>query len=440
MNRLFCLLVALFAQQSVNGQFEFPPPNESATSTHPADQDSIVMAYITDSLASESSSRPEAYAAAAEHLIFQDTLLPLALSLAEMSLKMEPSQWAYRLSFEAAELQHQYEECRAHADKAVSFIQQHSTLSVSAKEAEINHWRARKAQLREPDLINAAVELDFIPEGIAVDPRNRDIFLSSLTRDKVTRISCRKRVADVIKKGEHEYSVGVGLESLDGRLYALGSIDRSDRSQVLELDADGNLLNQFRMEESEKHFFNDLAIYDGHAYLTDTYGHRVYRLSLHSGTFDIFIEDETIKYPNGITISSDGTKLFVDSYSDGIRIIDIATASVLNLRHPESAGKGIDGLKYHEGSLYGVINGRATPARKHGLYRFVLSEDQMDIVSVSPTFINHPLLDVPTTFDIVGGQVYLLANSQIDNLDQETNTIIDPTRLTPTYILRFAID
>jgi len=45
-------------------------------------------------------------------------------------------------------------------------------------------------------------------------------------------------------------------------------------------------------------------------------------------------------------------------------------------------------------------------------------------------------MNIPTTIDIVDGYAYILANSQLDNLDQDKNEIIDPENLTNTYVLK----
>lgn len=293
--------------------------------------------------------------------------------------------------------------------------------------------------LAQVDIIHAAVEFDFIPEGIAVDHNNRDIYLSSLHLDKISRISSTKRPADVITAGQHNYSIGVGMEVVGGKLYALSDVDRSGVSQLIIVNVENNsLVNKFDMDRLS--FFNDLAVLDSFIYLTDTDSHRVYRCNQQSGAIEVFLEDETLQYPNGITISDDGTKMFVDSYSDGIRVVDLETGLVVNSSHDGSSSIGIDGLKYYQGNLYGVVNGGATPEDRHGFYKFLLSSDEKDILGVEPIFIDHPLMDIPTTFDIVNGTVYLLANSQMDQLNQAENLISDPAALTPTYILRFSLE
>ena len=44
-------------------------------------------------------------------------------------------------------------------------------------------------------------------------------------------------------------------------------------------------------------------------------------------------------------------------------------------------------------------------------------------------------MNIPTTFDIVGDRIYLLANSQLENLDQDKNEILRKEELTNTYII-----
>jgi hypothetical protein len=83
-----------------------------------------------------------------------------------------------------------------------------------------------------------------------------------------------------------------------------------------------------------------------------------------------------------------------------------------------------------------VVNGAAVDPSAHGLYRFRLSENEETIVSMTPIAINHAKMEIPTTVDIEGDRAYLLLNSQLENLDQQRNEIIEPAKLSKTYVLK----
>lgn len=293
----------------------------------------------------------------------------------------------------------------------------------------------------EIETIVLDIDPSTIPEGIAVHPASKDIFISSVHLDKITKSNSQgKNSTDVIPPKHLGYTAGVGMGIKRNYLFALGSVNRKKQSMVLQIDLMGNeIVNSFKTNDSIPNYFNDLAIDNGlNAYITDTEFHKIYRLDYRTGTIALFLENEQIKYPNGIAISEDGSKLFIDSYTSGIRIVDIKTKTILNAVHLPSANKGIDGLKYHGKNLYAIINGGNDRAR-HGLVRYRLSEDESSIIQTDEILMNHTKMNLPTTLSIVDDEIYVLANSQLDNLDQEENTIIDLKLLDTIYILKVKV-
>jgi hypothetical protein len=66
----------------------------------------------------------------------------------------------------------------------------------------------------------------------------------------------------------------------------------------------------------------------------------------------------------------------------------------------------------------------------------MLSPEENAIIASEAILVNHPTMNMPTTFSIVDGTAFIIANSQLPNLNQENNTIIDPKELTNTFILK----
>lgn len=288
-------------------------------------------------------------------------------------------------------------------------------------------------------IIEISDEIDLIPEGIAIDQKSNKVYLSSIHKKKIVATSLDGgTVNDFIKSGEHGFKLGVGMTIKANTLFALSGEESDGKSNSMLTTFDlesGSLKHKFEMTDTLNHFFNDLAINDTNTlFITDTKGHGVYTLNYPDGELELFLSDEQIQYPNGISISSDNTKLFVDSWFEGLRIVDIATQTILNEKHKDTSEIGIDGLKYFDGHLFAIRNG-GDDHSKHGLIKIVLSDNESQILRVEDVIINDPMMNVPTTFDIANGVIYLIANSQMDNLDQSLNEIIDTSALTNTYIL-----
>lgn len=281
---------------------------------------------------------------------------------------------------------------------------------------------------------------DLIAEGIALNPENGVIYLSSYHKKKIVRYDPTGNTSeDFIKTGEHGFKGGVGMLVHNNQLFTLSSERTATHSASLLLVFDpesSRLLHSYTLQDTVAHFMNDLAIGPGNVvYITDTERHMVYQLSYPQGTIKMALQDESLKYPNGIAISDDGTKLYVDSWTHGIRIVDTGSWQILNGPHSPTSQYGIDGLKYHRGNLYAISNG-GSDRSGHGLVRIALNPAGDSLGAVTPVLLGHEKMDIPTTFSIHEGYAYILANSQLERLDQEINMIREPDSLTYTYIIR----
>ncbi|WP_411030472.1 SMP-30/gluconolactonase/LRE family protein [Spongiimicrobium sp. 3-5] len=290
-------------------------------------------------------------------------------------------------------------------------------------------------------LITIDYDKALIPEGIAVDSLTNKIYLSSIYRKKIIETDLVSgNSKDFIDSIQYGYKGGIGITIKDNKLFALGAQKKdslwSSILLVLNLD-NGALVNKYLPKPLDNQLMNDLAIGPTNdIYITDTEQHLIYKLQYPEGNIEPFLEDEQIKYPNGIAISDDGNTLFVDSWTTGLRIIDLKTKKVLNVKSEET--RGIDGLKYHNGSLYAIKN--AGSKETHGIYRIALNEAHSEIKGIVPLLVNHPKMNLPTTFAISDGYLYILANSQLLNLNQDNYTLVDENNLTNTYILKLKID
>ena len=290
------------------------------------------------------------------------------------------------------------------------------------------------------EVITLSIDKATIPEGIVVDPKTKDIYVSSLHLDQLVRCDAKINNSEIIfNRSDHGYSIGVGMDLYENYIYALGSYDRDTFSLLYIKNIETDRVLSFKVDSLENTYFNDLAIDKyGNCYITDTDNHKIYFYDNSTHSISTFFLDEQIEHPNGIAISKDQTKLFVDSYSHGIRIIDIEQKNILNTLHSPTAERGIDGIKYHKEKLYFIVNGIKDKSQ-HGLYSLDLLDNETEFGNMDPELVFHKKMRLPTTFSIVGNDFYVLANSQMDLLDQEKNTVLDTSKLTETYVIRKSI-
>lgn len=285
--------------------------------------------------------------------------------------------------------------------------------------------------------VELAFEQDLIPEGIAIDPVSNKVFLNSLRWSKI--VSCNLDGSDnsnFIQNREYGYLPGFGMTIKGDTLYALGNTlpQPKNKSVLLLLSiTTGKLIKSYSLKDAGFAYLNDLAIGpNGDIFITDSESDKIYTIDKNKDTLEVFVTHPELKHCNGIAISSDGGSLFFASYTSGIRIMDIASKKLVNL--PNNF-KGIDGLKFYKNSLVAIVNGKRDRLQ-NGVYQFHLNIDRTKIEREEKIWDVQHDTDIPTTFAIHEDSMYFVADSQLRNLDQDDNTIIDPNKLKNYTLIR----
>ena len=94
-------------------------------------------------------------------------------------------------------------------------------------------------------------------------------------------------------------------------------------------------------------------------------------------------------------------------------------------------------MNFYNNSLIGVYNGSRELA-EHKLIRYFLTKDKQ-ISSVEIMDERNLLFLLPTTGVIVRRNYYLIANTNLSLLDQQSNTFPDESRLKETVILKYKL-
>ncbi|MFK7772839.1 MAG: SMP-30/gluconolactonase/LRE family protein [Saprospiraceae bacterium] len=294
-------------------------------------------------------------------------------------------------------------------------------------------------RITETEVIQLEFQNDLIPEGIAVDEKTGKIFLSSVPMKKIVQCDLNGNdPSNFIERDEYHFKSGLGMETFDGKLFAIGSNDETlDKSSILLVlnSDDGSLLDTFTWEDADStnHFFNDLAISSkGEVYITNSHGNSIFKLNYPDGKIEKFITSDDFNYANGIAISQNEKYLYVTTWEKGIRIIDLATKKIINSTSEISSG--IDGLKFYKNNLIGVYNGNADKT-KHEIVRFLMDKSGSKILGKETVFSANEHFDIPTTFDISDNVLYFISNTQLDRFLGEEG-INDYDNLKPYTLIR----
>ncbi len=284
-------------------------------------------------------------------------------------------------------------------------------------------------------------EKDLIPEGITHSAATGSFYLSSINKTKIVRIDARTgEYRDFISSDVLGMKVlGLFADDERGFLWACAAGSPSDpyRAAVAKFDLhSGKLIRSYERNDAVLYTINDLTLDGkGNVYYTNRAMNSILRIDLLSGRVELFFQGEEIGHPNGIAISPDDRLLYVASEDRGIRMIDTGRRQLL----PADDGidsKGLDGLKFYKDSLIGIQN-EVKNSSEVNISRYHLDKNRMRIVKREVIDRGNPEFDIPTTFVIVGDDLYCIANSQLGNYSRQG--IKDPGRLQDVKIIRYSL-
>jgi hypothetical protein len=269
------------------------------------------------------------------------------------------------------------------------------------------------------------IERDLVPEGLAYDSERNVFYLSSLNRRKIVKIGRDGIATDFVAADQFGLLpvLGIRLSPSDNTVWADSSTD-SGQTELLHFDATGKLLGRFKPEGVGKHGFNDLVVRkNGEVITTDSLDNKVFRFDPAARAFAALKVHRPLFFPNGIALSGDDRTLFVAD-TLGVISVDLASGESRDVDPgAKSTLAGIDGLYWHSGSLIGIQNGIGSPR----VAAFRLSNDGLRVTHTTILENRTNFCVLPTTGAIRGSDFYFIANSQIDNLNNDK--VMDVTRL-----------
>jgi len=303
-----------------------------------------------------------------------------------------------------------------------AFLELKSTKEFTALIETVHRDFPAIAQAREAF---RTTEKDLVPEGLAYDPRRNVFYLSSLNRRKIVEIGRDGNISDFVAADRFDLLpvLGIRLSPSDGTVWA-DSFTDSGHTELLHFDATGKLLGRFKPQGSAKHGFNDLVIRkNGEVITTDSLANAVLRFDPAARTFTPVPVHRPLFYPNGIALSEDDHTLYVADNLGVVRV-DLAGGESRDVDPgTRSTLAGIDGLYWHKGGLIGIQNGIGSPR----IAAFHLSSDGLRVTRTTVLENRSNFCILPTTGAIRGSDLFFIANSQIDNMNNDK--VMDVTRL-----------
>jgi sugar lactone lactonase YvrE len=289
-------------------------------------------------------------------------------------------------------------------------------------------------------------EPDFFPEGIAFDAANNTLFVGSIRKRKIARISIASKKVEPFVESKQDglmAALGMKVDSKKQHLWAISVADPSmiDYSEkdagmnaVYQFDAKkGTLIHKYELSGKPEHYLNDIELdATGRVYATDSATGQIFSIAPDGDKLEEWIPAGTFASPNGLAMSGNGKTLYVADTLKGIHAVTLSNRAIERL--PVKAGietLGIDGLYFYKNSLIGVFN-MMLPGR---IMQFELDETGRSITRSTVLECGHPLYDEPTTGAIAGDALYIIANSQLSRYNPD-GTPFPIEQLKPITIMK----
>jgi sugar lactone lactonase YvrE len=264
-------------------------------------------------------------------------------------------------------------------------------------------------------------EADLLPENVAHDPRTGAYYVGSTRKGKILRVLGGEVSEFKPPRSDGLWMVvGMKVDTTGNSLWVcstegenlVGLVPRAGRSAGLfrfDLES-GRLLDRWLLDgPDETHFLNDVVVdSEGVAYVTHMFEDPAIWIARPGGALERFVELPARSFPNGITLSTDESALYVAT-ARGIVRVDRRDRSIALLDSPTpEQTRGVDGLYATADALIGV---RPEPG---AVLRYELEAGGRAIRAITPLLEGHPAFRGPTTGVLVGRELHVVANAQFD--------------------------
>jgi sugar lactone lactonase YvrE len=274
-------------------------------------------------------------------------------------------------------------------------------------------------------VVNVIPERDLHAESIAIDPRNGDMYVSSIHKRKIIRINSRGQMYPFVTTGQDGIwaVTGMQIDTSENALWACSAI----APQMLMFDENltglsgvfkfelrtGRLLDNYLMIDSVAHYFGDLTIHPvtGDIYVSDSNYPAVFRIDTADNDIKIFQIYREMNSLQGIDFDATGNYLYIADYSSGLYQVDMrdTTYTAKLITHgPSLSTRGTDGLYCHGNDLIIIQNG----VRPFRITRLDVDRQTIRVRNFSYLEKANPNFGEPTLGTIVGDEFFYIANSQ----------------------------
>jgi len=272
-------------------------------------------------------------------------------------------------------------------------------------------------------------EKGFVPEGIAYDPVEKTFYLGSVYKRKILSIDQAGAVKDFSAPADGLWSVmGMRVDAARRVLWVCTASHpqmmdfnkaETGRSGIFKYDLrTKRLVKKYMIASTAKpHWLGDLVLNSrGDVFASDSVTPAIYVLDQRTDRLELFLENSAFVNPQGLAFSADEKRIFLADYLKGIFAIDVRSRTVSLIKPaPHTTMLGFDGLYSYRGTLVGVQNG----VRPNRLVQLWLNSTATEVQKFEIREANNPAFDEPTLAVIAEHDLFYIANSQWETVDEQ---------------------
>lgn len=297
--------------------------------------------------------------------------------------------------------------------------------------------------IKNSEKVISLIEKDLHPEGLIYLPKKKIWLASSIRKKKIVVFDFKTgQCSDwftesnfsvfAMKPDAKEKYLWVATAAMPEMVGFSKEIE--GKAEVLKIDiSTRKIVKRFPMEGN--HVFGDLILdKNGTVYVSDSGEAKIYSISNDAMSVWLDLKTEAFNL-QGLTFNKDQSKIYIADYLKGILVIDVSNPQNRNwLDFPKGMTvKGIDGLVFHENSLFAIHNG-VKPIR---LIQYDLNENQKEISSFKVIDHNRPEFDEPALVTINNNTLYFFSNSPWKGYDKQFH--LDETKFENPMLFQYKI-
>jgi len=277
------------------------------------------------------------------------------------------------------------------------------------------------------EIFHRFADAELWPEGIAVDTATGDVYVGSIKKHAIYRITPDGSTEELGTSSEDDLLevLGIWVDSDRRTLWAATGegaytepLDGPPRTNELvryNLE-DGRLEQRYPVPDDELRLLNDVVVgLDGTAWATETLRGELYRVQPR-GELELWRRFPELVYLNGIATSGDGRTLYLGHYG-GLSSFSVEDGILSPVRGTDMALGMVDGLSWVDDQLVMVQNSRHVNFR---VVRVDLTDGGRQAGGLEVLACGLPDGLIPYTCAVQDGTVFVVAAADFALMDGET--------------------